>query len=390
MIGSLIENSITGRILMMNQASFRSRKGYLCAQATEILAPFLRVCSRWHCGTATPKSTWRKGLLMGANHIGDILYRSSSLAQLAKGMPECNWDILAPKPASQTLEGNPSIRKIHPFGIPLIGSPNFKKLLNEAYDVVICYDTGMYTHALLTASLLGIPNRIGYIHKGCSGLVTHPIQINYPQPFPAYFRDLVSQVTGQEPNWNLRPKIFLTDRDAEEADAFWNALNLSNDKPVLACFVTSRQPTGVWPLEMFRATLELIHASCKAQFLLCGAPEDMAKLEQLRATLSFPSSINAGLLGLRALVALLSKCSVVLSTDSGPRHLANAAGAQVVFMRNSWFSRIEAGTYCHDTEHDMASNVEFLIPSQQDLHIGQSCVESVAKMVVSLLNSKRP
>jgi heptosyltransferase-2 len=355
-----------------------------------MVAPLLRCSAQLHCGAATPKATWRKGLLIGANHIGDILYRTSSLMQLAKGLPGCTWDILAPDPAAQVLEGNPAIRKIHQMEIPSFESEGFMKLKQVQYDVAICYDTGMYTRPLLTATVLGIPNRVGYVHKGFSGLVTHPVAIKYPQSYPAYFRDLVAQLTLQETNWDLRPKVTLTDQDHRKAEALWSDLKLADDRPVLACFVTTRQPTGVWPLEKFRETLELLHGSSTAQIVLCGAAQDAEKLKLLQSSLSLPVSINAGRLELRALIAFLTKCHVVLSTDSGPRHLANAAGVPVVFVRNPWFSSKEAGIYCPDSEYDMAPDLEFVIPKNQGAYWQNVTVEAVASKVVALLHPKQP
>ncbi|MCE9587674.1 MAG: glycosyltransferase family 9 protein [Verrucomicrobia bacterium] len=364
---------------------FRSHRQLLCAHATEALAPMLRMGSRWWSGSSTSPERWRKGLLIGANHIGDILYRTSSLMQLAKGFPDCTWDILAPEPAAQVLEANHAFRKIHRMEIPYYGSEDFMKLKQEQYDVAICYDSGSYSRPLLTATLLGIPNRVGYVHKGWSGLVTHPIRINYPQPFPAYFRDLVAQLTEQETNWDLRPKVTLTEQDHRKAEALWSELKLADDRPVLACFVTTRQPTGVWPLEKFRETLELLHSSSTAQIVLCGAAQDAEKLKLLQSSLSLPVSINAGRLELRALIAFLTKCHVVLSTDSGPRHLANAAGVPVVFVRNPWFSRMEAGVYCPDSEYDLGPDMEFLPPKEQNSHLDQATTKKVADLLLSLI-----
>jgi heptosyltransferase-2 len=315
-----------------------------------------------------------------------MLYRTSSLAQLAKGFPECSWDILAPEPAAQVIEGNPAIRKIHRMDIPRYGSEDFMTLRREQYDVAICYDTGMYTRPLMTATLLGIPNRVGYVHKGWSGLVSHPVRINYPQAFPAYFRDLVSQVTGQPPDWDLRPLVFQTKQDHNKAEGLLSELNLTDNSPLLACFVTTRQPTGVWPLEKFRETLELIHSSSTAQIVLCGAPQDEEKLKSLQSSLSFPVRINAGRLELRALIALLAKCHVVLSTDSGPRHLANAAGVPIFFMRNPWFSRKEAGVYCPDSEYDMAPDLEFVSPENQEIYWRSVSVEAVSKKILGIFS----
>lgn len=356
------------------------------ARVTEVAAPLLGLISRTLTGPVTPPQTWRKGLLIGANHIGDILYRTSSLRQLANGLPHCRWDIVAPDPAAQVLDGNPSIRKIHRFDIPSSGkSKEFKILQKENYDVALCYDSGSYTSPLLTALRLGIPNRAGYIHKGWSGLVTHPIAINYPQPFPAYFRDLVSVLTNQEPTWDLRPEVIIGPQDESEAEAFFAKVQGSLSLPLIACFVTTRQPTGVWAIKKFRETLELLHSSASIRIILCGAPGDEATLRSLQTSLSFPCSLNVGQLGLRALVAFLKKCRTVLSTDSGPRHLANAAGIPVVYLRNLRSSRVETGNYL-PTEYDLSPDTEFVMNNQPNI-LERITSEMVAKQVLKALRA---
>ena len=384
---SLQEKQSGGRMqLAMISRSFRSRRQFICAHATEVFDPILRLASRCFTGTSTPPLEWRKGLLIGANHIGDILYRSSSLRQLAKGLPECSWDILAPEPAAQVLEENPAIRRIHRMEIPHYGSTDFKRLKMERYDVAICYDSGSYARSVVTAALLGIPSRVGYVHKGLSGLITHPIKIDYPQAYPAYFRDLVSQITGQMPEWDLRPEIFLRPEDELKAIAFLREIPDSGTIPLIACFITTRQPSGVWPLEKFRETLELLHASTPVRVVLCGALEDRERLEALQASLSFQAIVNAGALGLRPLVAFLKHCRVVLSTDSGPRHLGNAAGVPVVYLRNLRSSATETGNYL-DSEYDLAPEGEFFPPSEQHALLGLISPQAAADQLINILRA---
>jgi ADP-heptose:LPS heptosyltransferase len=67
--------------------------------------------------------------------------------------------------------------------------------------------------------------------------------------------------------------------------------------------------------------------------------------------------MNAGRINLRALVSFLRKCDAVLTTDSGPRHLANAAGVPVVYLRNLLSLETETGSYLA-SEHDLVPPAE--------------------------------
>lgn len=373
---------------MMIPASFRSKSGLLFARATQIVAPLLRCSAQLHCGAATPKATWRKGLLIGANHIGDILYRTSSLMQLAKGLPGCTWDILAPDPAAQVLEGNPAIRKIHRMEIPMPGSRDFQLLKAERYDVAICYDSGSYARPLLSTALLGIPNRVAYVHKGFLGLVTHPVAIKYPQSYPAYFRDLVAQLTHFDRRWDLRPSVFPTPDDELAAQTLWDEFENEQELPVLACFVTTRQPSTPWSPAQFKEALRALQSLRPAQIVLCGSAGDKDILETMGNELGFPCSINAGKINLRALVVFLRKCSAVLTTDSGPRHLANAAGIPVIYLRNLLSQGVETGNYL-PSEYDMMPPSENFGNRWHNITSVAITPATVAGKIAELLPTKR-
>ncbi|PAW77646.1 MAG: hypothetical protein B9S32_10220 [Verrucomicrobia bacterium Tous-C9LFEB] len=367
--------------------TFRSRTNYLLACSTELASPFLKAYAR-HYATAAPSSPrhWRKAILLGANHIGDLLYRSASLAALQRGLPECRFDYAAPSPANEVLEGNPAIHRIQPLEHPPApGSAEFKSLRAENYDAAICYDTGSYLSWLKLAVQLGIPNRVGYVHKGFSAWVTYPITLHYPQPFPAYFRDLVSQLTGQPADWSLRPQVFPTVEDECAAMALWQEFDLNETVPVLACFVTTRQPTGVWPTTRILETLRLVHTGQAIQIVLCGAKLDAATLQALSSVLGLGCHLNAGRLGLRAMVAFLRNCRAAFTTDSGPRHLANAAGIPAVFLRNLRSMKIETGVYL-DSEYDLAPDRELISPEKQAEAFARVSAAEVSRQLTEILN----
>lgn len=251
-------------------------------------------------------------------------------------------------------------------------------------DVALCYDTGAYWKPLMLAIRAGIPNRVGYVHKGCSGGVTHPIGINFPQPYPAYFRDLVAQLTGMPPDGPLQPKVYPSQDDSREADALWRSFFLSGNQPVLAAFVASRQSIGVPPPRFLGEILASLSTRTPVNILLMGGTDDEALLHFLKHQWRLSAHIIAGRLNLRAVTALLARCTLVFSTDSGPRHLANAAGVPVAFVRNLWSRRIETGQYL-DTETDLAPEVEMISPDSEKEWRQLIGVEQTASRLAHLL-----
>jgi len=261
------------------------------------------------------------------------------------------------------LEGNPHLSGILSPRLPREKIHRDGVLLNEIRtlrpDVALCYDSGDYWHGLLVALRCGIPNRAAYVHKGLSGLTTLPMRLNFPQPYPAYFRDLVGQLTGLQTAWSLRPAVHPSAEDCVTAERIWQEMCPAPGTPVLAVFPTSRQPFGTWPPERFGEALAQMGKITRVEVLLCGSAADAAVLHALQSAFCPDAKVLAGRLNLRALTVLLRRCTLALSSDSGPRHLANAAGIPVVFLRNLWARRIETGPYL-PTETDLAPPREYL------------------------------
>ena len=224
------------------------------------------------------------------------------------------------------------------------------------------------------------------MHKGFSAWVTHPVAIQFPQPHPAYFRDLVAQVTGTAPDWPLRPQVFPVPSDDREAANLWAELRLTDDRPVLACFVTSRQVAGAWPSDVFGRILAVAQAQCPVQLVLMGATGEAPMLAELKVRHRLSAEIAAGRLNLRALSVFLRRCNLVLAADSGPRHVANAAGVPVTFIRNLWARHIETGAYL-DTETDLAPDLAEVDPGDASKWQRLLDPEYAATRIISLLGS---
>lgn len=374
----------------LQPGTFRSRTNLLGAIASELLRPALRLQARILCNKpATPPPAWRRGLLVGLDHhIGDLLYNTASLPQLARGLPDCRWYFAALRGPAEVLANNPNLAGVvaadHSADFFSRDSAFGRRIAELRFDVAVNYNSGNPSSVLRFMLLHRIPNRASRVHKGFSGWITHPIGFHPYQPYPAYFRDLVSELTGAKPDWTLRPQVFPDAQDEIAAETYLRALAPQPDAPLVACFLTSRQPRGVWPPEAFARALREVAARRRIRPILCGAKSDAEVLARINRDFSLDAEINAGELGLRALTCFLRRCAVVLCPDSGPRHLANAAGVPVVFVRNLWPRKIETGAYC-DTEYDMAPDAECVPPEEQDAQLARTTPEQVAARVLACL-----
>ena len=375
---------------------FRRLGNYGLGVLSECLRGPMRVWARSKCGGVGPSDPreWRRGLIIGPSHIGDVLYNTASLPALRAGLPDCLWTYAASGGAVEVLRGNPCLDEVLAFE----ESDTFidfmahlrPALASRQFDVVLTYATSAWRE-LLFAALHGIPNRVGYVHKGFSGIVTHPVAIRVPQPFPAYFRDLVCQLTGApiDSISSLRPHVYPTAAHEQAVEAFRARAGFDwNSPPVLACAVTSRQPSGVWPQEQFLEAVRQVRQQVDCTVVYFGSESDAAELQWMAERTGPQTHILAGELDLASVVMLLRRCRAALTTDSGGRHLANAAGLPVVFVRNILFRREEAGAYC-ETDHDMAPpDLELVPPGHEAGAFARISPAVVAERVARLLSAR--
>jgi ADP-heptose:LPS heptosyltransferase len=373
--------------------AFRKRRKRLIGRASEIAAPLLRVASSALSRGASPEPRdWRNGLILSHSHVGDVLYRTCSLSHLRDVMPECRWSFLTTEQSADILGGNPFIDNVLTYSVGDnswdLSKGGFAALRSERFDVALCTNTLRHYPDFILATALGIANRVGFTYKGLSGLITHPVPIEFPSGFPAYFRSMVAYLGAIEPDWELRPQLFPDGEDHAAAERVWSDYRLDNHRPVVACAITTRQAGPNWPPSLLLEILVEARGRVEFDLVLTGTSAEAARLTALGNTIGFPCHILAGTLSVRAFGAFLKKCDALLTLDSGSRHIGNAVGIPVLFLRNPSVSRIESGAYC-DSETDLAPPVEYLGPDEVRKAAATFSVETAAGLLADQLIGKR-
>jgi ADP-heptose:LPS heptosyltransferase len=303
--------------------------------------------------------TWRRVLLLGADHIGDVLYRTVGLGELKAAFPQCEFLFAASFPAAALLENHPYVSLLK-----MDRASEHRGLLDQvriirrtSVDAVICYDTGASARHIASVALAGVPNCAGYVYKGFSGLVTHPAAIRYPQTFPGYFRDLVEGLTATTVA-TLRPHVNVTEAHRLRARELKKALGIGA-KPMVVATVTSRQVSHPAIQRRMVESLAELRRRSDVAVVLSGAASDESALRKLADDAGLDCVYETGRLSLMEVIAFFELAAVAFCLDSGPRHMANAAGIPVVFCRNMQISKVETGAYL-DTEIDIAPDVELI------------------------------
>ncbi len=134
----------------------------------------------------------------------------------------------------------------------------------------------------------------------------------------------VAGMAGARPV-TLEPRLTLMQADRDEAEAVVPKTNA----PLVALHPGVGDPWRQWPPEKFAAVGDAL-AQRGARVLLTGAGFEAPITQAVRNAMKCEAEDLNGRLSIGGLAALLSRCRVVVSNDSGPLHVAAAVGAPTV------------------------------------------------------------
>ncbi len=125
---------------------------------------------------------------------------------------------------------------------------------------------------------------------------------------------------------DLQPRIAVIDADLAEAEA---AMPDGLEPPLAALHPGAADTRRRWPTEKFAAVGDLL-VRAGARVAVTGSDPDAGLAEAVVRGMREDAVSLAGRLTLGGLAGLLSRSAVVVSNDTGPRHLAEAVGTPTV------------------------------------------------------------
>ena len=212
-----------------------------------------------------------------------------------------------------------------------------RKLRRQRLDLAILLTNSLST--ALIACLGGARQRVGYVRYGRGPLLTDklspPRDGRRLRPVPAidYYLELARAIGSQ--NVSRRMELATLAGDEKAADAVWSRLGLSPDEQVV--LLNSGGAYGAakhWPAEHCgRLARRVAEQSDMAVLETCGPAERDAarKIVSLAAHPRVVSLADEPLtVGLSK--ACIARGRLMISTDSGPRHMAVALGVPTIAL----------------------------------------------------------
>jgi ADP-heptose:LPS heptosyltransferase len=137
---------------------------------------------------------------------------------------------------------------------------------------------------------------------------------------------------------DTRLELFLTQRDRAEAESYLSGLGASPAGPICGLNPCAFRPTRNWGEENFVEVGRYLRDRHGGLLVITGGPGDGPLASRVAKATGGHAAIGLSLGGLSA---LLARCRLLVTNDTGPMHLAAAVGTPVVAI----FGPENAGRY---------------------------------------------
>jgi len=282
-----------------------------------------------------------KIMIRAANWVGDAIMTTPVIRAVRKNFSKAKITVLAKPWVIPVYENNPYIDEIlvydsnnrHKKGL---GTLKLAKDLREyQFDLAILMQNAF--EAGLLSFLAGINERVGYNTDARGFLLNRSIKLN-----PALKkRHLIDYYIGILKGASLvddgrKMDLFICESDREFASHYMEQEKFDLSRPVIGINPGATGGTAKrWFPERYAQLCKNMAQKFKVKILIFGGPQDN-DLGEYIAGLSQGSCINiAGTTSLGQAFALIEKCSLFITNDSGLMHAAAALNINQVAVIGS-------------------------------------------------------
>ena len=236
------------------------------------------------------------------------------LRALRRGLPDAEI-VGAGRPAAAILDGSPFLDEVR-VGV------GWRELRRGGFDAAVLLPNSF--RSALTARLAGVPTRFGYATDGRGWLLTHkarpPAGVT---PTLRYYLGLLEPL--DLPEAGRRMELGVTDAERETADRVLEGL----DEFVLLNPGASFGASKLWPPEHYAALADRFEVPVAASV----APPERPIVVEINRHASRPViDLSARGLSLGAVKEVCRRARLVVTNDTGTRHVAAAMGRPLVTL----------------------------------------------------------
>ena len=290
-----------------------------------------------------------KILIVKLSAIGDVIHTLPALGAIRSHWPDAHITWVIEEAAADLVLGHRALERVivsrRKRWIRQLGSAHWRQALVEIrsfwrelrdthYDIVIDFQSLLKSAVLV---LLARGNRkIGFDkgmqHQEHSYLLLNERVSPVDMEVHALTRGMRLIEAIGVPSRALVYDIPESDGDRRKIDRLLAAARIDGTRPLVAVNPMALWETKLWLEERFAALGDRMVAELGVDVVFTGGPGDRTDNRRIRRLMTASAADLSGRTSLTMLAALYRRAALLVTTDTGPMHLAAAVGTPVVAL----------------------------------------------------------
>lgn len=284
---------------------------------------------------------FKKILVVRTDRIGDVILTTPAIKALRNAYPEAHITVLVTPMTKELVEGNECIDEVlvdDRHGVHN-GLKGYLKLIAEIrhkqFDCALIYHTKKRTNALCFLS--GIPVRIGYKNNKFGFLLTVPLEDKRhrgEQHEAQYCLDVLKELDIDARDLSLYVPV--NERSLQWVSQFQTEYAITDKNTLIGIHPGASDSAKQWTPQRFAQLIDALRDRYGATIVLIGNALSGRSAQTIQSLAKNPVIDLTGATTVGQLAALMTRCDLLISNDSGPVHVAAGVGTPVIsiFTRN--------------------------------------------------------
>ena len=261
----------------------------------------------------------RRILVWSMDRLGDAVRSTAAVRMLKKGHPSAEITVVAAGRSAPVWERNPSVDHLlvvpDPFRLWQHGTA-WRRLKGAEWElgVLLELDPRWARLGRLMFRLLRVRRSVSLDFKA----------IDQRLSWAEHSKALARQAGGANDDGGM--ELFLDEEESASAARILSTVGVNAGKPFFVIHpggndhIVPRR----WPPESYARLLNLLAEKCRHPCVLVGTPPEAGIIRRIKDLTDAPVADLCGRLDLRELMAVIARCRLFISNDSGPLHIAHA------------------------------------------------------------------
>jgi heptosyltransferase-1 len=287
-------------------------------------------------------------LIVKLSAIGDVLHTLPAVNALRVHYPEARITWVVEESAAALVEGHPALDRVlvsrrKRWVKALLSRDRCREALREIrgfiralrdtrYDLVIDFQQLLKSGVIVALARGRVKAGFGpgMQHMEMSYLFLNRRIPRVSMEHHALLRNLMLIGALGVPTSEVAYRLPVDGADRKEVERILKREGIAQRRRLVAVNPVAQWETKLWPNRRFAALADRLAREYGADIVFTGGPDDRPIVADIVSRMAMPAVDLAGQTTLRTLAALFQRARLVISTDTGPMHLAAAVGTPVV------------------------------------------------------------